>query len=72
MQSDPRLLFGRAVRERRVKLGLTQESLAERAGLHWTYIGGIERGERNVSIINVVKIANALDVSVSEMLRDLR
>jgi len=50
---------------------LSQEKLAERADLHWTYIGGIERGERNVSLMNIVKIANALKSRVSELLADL-
>jgi transcriptional regulator with XRE-family HTH domain len=63
--SDPRAQLGKAVRERRHSLGLSQEALAERAGLDWTYIGGIERGERNVSLINIVRIARALSPRLS-------
>jgi transcriptional regulator with XRE-family HTH domain len=55
------------VRELRQRLGLSQEGLAERAYLHRNYIGGIERGERNVGLINVGKLADALDVSVAEL-----
>lgn len=64
-------MLGRAIRKQRLALGLSQEKLAEKANLHWTYIGGIERGERNVSLINIVKIARALKTRVSELLADL-
>ncbi len=50
------------VRYYRKKAGLSQEKLAERAGLHRTYIGGVERGEYNVSAINIARIAQALDI----------
>jgi transcriptional regulator with XRE-family HTH domain len=59
------------VRKRRLDLGLSQEKLAERANLHWTYIGGIERGERNVSLLNIVKIAKALNVTASALLKEI-
>jgi transcriptional regulator with XRE-family HTH domain len=62
-----RAALGRVVREIRHERGWTQETLAEHASLHWTYIGGIERGERNPSWENVVKLARALGVSVSEL-----
>jgi len=65
---DPRVQLGRAVRKRRQALGLSQEGLAERAGLHWTYIGGIERGERNVSLLNIVKVAKALGTTAARLL----
>ena len=71
MRDDPKHVLGRAIRKRRLALGLSQEKLAEKADLHWTYIGGIERGERNVSLVNIVRIARALKTRVSELLRDL-
>jgi transcriptional regulator with XRE-family HTH domain len=59
--------LGRAIRERRLAVGLSQEELAERSGLHRTYVGGIERGERNVSFGNLLKLARALGVPLSEL-----
>jgi len=56
--------FGKRVQVYREKRDWTQEKLGKKAGLHRTYIGSIERGERNVSLINVEKIANALDVMI--------
>jgi transcriptional regulator with XRE-family HTH domain len=69
--SDPRSIFGRAVRARRLKLGLTQEQLAERADLHWTYISGIERGERNVALLNIVKLAQSLEMTTRDLMKTL-
>jgi transcriptional regulator with XRE-family HTH domain len=63
--------FGERVRERRLELGLSQEALAERASLHRTYIGGIERGERNVALLNIVKLAHALQLDPGDLLRGL-
>jgi len=57
------------VRELRKRLDLSQEELAERAGLHWTYLGGIERGERNPALLNIGKLMAALDVSPAEFWR---
>lgn len=59
---DPRILFGRRIRELRMERGLSQERLAELSNLHRNYIGGIERGERNVGLINIVELAHALRV----------
>ncbi len=70
MPTDPRKLLGKAIRKRRLALGLTQEELAERADLHWTFISGIERGQRNVSIMRLYDIAIALDVRVRDLVRD--
>jgi transcriptional regulator with XRE-family HTH domain len=58
--------FGKRVRELRKHKGLSQESLALACDLDRTYIGGVERGERNISLINIYKIANALDVEVKD------
>lgn len=66
---DVRIRFGRAIRGRRYKLGVSQEEFADLCELDRTYIGGIERGERNVSLINIQKIAKALRVSLSELFR---
>ena len=63
--------FGAHLRELRQQRGLSQERLAELAGLHRTYLGGIERGERNVSLINLGAIANALDLSLSALFEGL-
>ena len=65
-----RMVVATNVRVIRNKIGLTQERLAEEAGLHRTYIGSIERGERNLSIDNIEKIARALDVSPDALLKE--
>ena len=62
------LAFGRAVRSRRVAIGVSQEQLALEAGLDRTYVGGVERGERNLSFNNLVKLARALAISPSKLL----
>jgi transcriptional regulator with XRE-family HTH domain len=61
MGANDRIKVGRNIRELRRSKGLTQEQLAAKAKLHPTYIGGIERGERNVGLDNLIKIARALD-----------
>jgi transcriptional regulator with XRE-family HTH domain len=63
--------FGKQVHCLRDELGISQEMLAERAGLHRTYIGGIERGERNVSLLNILRVARALQVSPSRLFEGL-
>ena len=60
--------FGRAIRELRQVRGISQEQLGFGSGLHRTYVGGIERGERNPSLANILRIAEALGVSPSELL----
>jgi transcriptional regulator with XRE-family HTH domain len=59
--------FGARVRALRQLAGMSQEELAERAGLHRTYVGGIERGERNVGVLNILQLAHALKVPPSEL-----
>jgi transcriptional regulator with XRE-family HTH domain len=64
-KTDIRQRFGLAIRQRRQELGISQEELSFRAGLHRTYISDIERGSRNPSLENIEKLAKALEVSVS-------
>jgi transcriptional regulator with XRE-family HTH domain len=59
--------FGQVVKQYRVKQGLSQEKLAEKTGLHRTYISEVERGERNISLENIKKIAVSLDVNLSNI-----
>lgn len=63
--------FGARVRELRMRQGYSQESFATECNLDRTYIGGIERGERNVALRNIQEIARALDISLSELTRGL-
>jgi transcriptional regulator with XRE-family HTH domain len=58
------------LRQLRDERGYSQEELAERAGLHRNYVGGIERGERNVALENIVKLAKALSVSPQDLFAD--
>jgi transcriptional regulator with XRE-family HTH domain len=62
-------LFGQRVREERLKQGLSQEALAEKAGVHRTYVGMIERAEKNITLLNIEKIAKALDVEIGTLLK---
>lgn len=72
MNKHPLLVrLGQRVRTLRKQQGLSQEDLAERSGLHRTYIGGIERGERNVAVLNLVQVATGLGVSVSQLMDGL-
>lgn len=63
--------LGDRVRDRRLELGLSQEQLGERAGLHRNYISGIEQGRRNVAVLNIVKLAVALKRDPGELLDGL-
>ncbi len=62
--------FGEALRKFRLAAGLSQEELAERAELHRTYVGDVERGERNVSLVNMWKLSEAAGVKLSRVLRE--
>jgi transcriptional regulator with XRE-family HTH domain len=62
------VLFGRRVRELRTASGLSQERLAEISNLHRNYIGGVERGERNIGLLNIVELAHALRVKPVKLL----
>lgn len=65
--NDIRIFFGHRVRLLRKHQGLSQEQLALKCGLDRTYIGAVERGERNISILNIEKIAHALDVPLKDI-----
>lgn len=68
-RKSARRVFAANLRAVRLRHGLTQEALAELSGLHRTYVGSVERGERNVSIDNMESLAHALDVQVADLLR---
>ena len=63
--------FGKAVRAKRNELGVSQEEFADMCGLDRSYVGGVERGERNLSLVNIERIAKALKISLSELFRDM-
>lgn len=68
-QSQILIMFGEKVREERKKKGLSQEQLAEKAGVHRTYIGMIERAEKNITLENIEKIAKALGKNPGDLLK---
>jgi transcriptional regulator with XRE-family HTH domain len=61
---------GVAIRRRREHLGISQEELAGRAAVHRTYVGSVERGERNITIVSLTKLAQAMGVAPSDILKD--
>ena len=71
MKNDVLLKFGKRVRELRKERQLSQEKLGELAGLHRTYIGMVERGERNISLKNLEQIAKAFKVNIDELFRGI-
>ncbi len=64
--------LGARMRARRNELGLSQEGLAAVAGLHWTFVGQVERGRRNISLHNLLKLAQALQIDPGELVTGLR
>jgi transcriptional regulator with XRE-family HTH domain len=71
MPLDIRTRFGRAIRRIREQQNINQEEAAERCGLHRTYYSGIERGTRNVSLVNIEKVAKGLKKSLPELFRSV-
>ncbi len=75
MDADPHAtvqrLLGKRIRDRRQILGVSQEEMAAKCGLHRTYYGSVERGERNIALQNIVRIADALEVDPSDLVSGL-
>ena len=70
MKREILIKFGNKVRQERTKLGLSQERLAAKAGVHRTYIGMIERAEKNITLENIEKVAKALNLKLSNFFSD--
>lgn len=68
---DPRLIFGRQLAALRREAGFSQEALALESGLARSYLGGVERGQRNIALLNICRLASALSVSPAELLKTL-
>jgi transcriptional regulator with XRE-family HTH domain len=64
-------LLGERIKARRKELGLSQEGLADRCGLHWTFVGQVERGQRNISLHNLLRLAAGLGIDAAELVRGL-
>ena len=70
-ENRPQAALGRAIRKLRTAAGISQEELAELAELHRTYIGDVERGERNISLVNMIRVAEALGVNLGRLVREM-
>lgn len=68
---DPRVVFGRQLAALRKQVGLSQEALALESGLARSYLGGVERGQRNIALLNICRLAVALSVPPSKLLETL-
>ena len=66
-KKDPRVLFGRRLAQVRKQQGWSQEKLALESGIARSYLGGVERGQRNIALINICKLAETLQVSVGDL-----
>ena len=69
--SKDHVLFGNTIRRHRLSKGLSQEQLANLANLDRTYVGGVERGERNVSLANIIRLSKAIDVDIRTFFDDI-
>jgi transcriptional regulator with XRE-family HTH domain len=70
--SDATRLLGERIRAERHAQGLSQELLADRCGVHWTFVGQVERGQRNLSLHNLLKIADGLGIDPGRLARGLQ
>ena len=70
-RSDALQVLGSRVRDRRQELGLSQEALGDVSGLHWPFVGQVERGRRNLSFHNLLRLAQALQVDPADLVRGL-
>lgn len=68
---DPQKIFGKRLKELRTARGISQEKLAEMGGVHRNFVGLAERGEQNISLLNLTKLAHALKVRPAELIRDI-
>jgi transcriptional regulator with XRE-family HTH domain len=64
--------LGRRARGRRTELGLSQMALADRIGLHFTFVSSVERGERNLSLSSILRLAEGLEMNAADLVEDLR
>jgi transcriptional regulator with XRE-family HTH domain len=64
--------FGQRIRARRTQLGKSQEQLARDSSLHWSYLGQVERGQRNLTLHNILKLAEVLEIDPGELVHGLR
>lgn len=72
MEDSVLVYFGRKIRREREKQGLSQEELADLAGVHRTYIGMIERAEKNITLRNIYKLACALEIEICDIFAEYR
>lgn len=69
--ADPRVVFGRQLATLRREAGFSQEALALESGLARSYLGGVERGQRNIALLNICRLATALSISPADLLKTL-
>jgi transcriptional regulator with XRE-family HTH domain len=69
--TDPRVVFGRQLAVLRKEVGFSQEALALESGLARSYLGGVERGQRNIALLNICRLATALSVPPSKLLETM-
>jgi transcriptional regulator with XRE-family HTH domain len=71
-RSEATRIFGERVREHRQRLGISQETLAQLSDVHWTFVGQVERGTRNLSLHNIIKLAGGLDIDPAILVKGIQ